>query len=899
MKKPHRHNVQPPISWPDQAERLNPRHYKIYRGNIIYNNVAELSRLESEKKEIFWRVVFRNGEERILHDKDIKVVQLYVNSQQAQDVLAYMREVADSNELGKKDSTNSPDGEDSPHKESQAGLLSKKYARLEAIDASTAAACYLSPESIKNKTLKRRQSAESIIFPFGTNASQKLAVQRAFERQISLVQGPPGTGKTQTILNLLANIIVRGQRALVVSCNNSAVENIYEKLEALGFHFFCANVGSEEKIKLFMQSQARPPQDLATWECSREKLSILPKELSSINSSLDRIYSLQSKQATLRQEARAISLEYEHFRRDVGDIPLSAIRIRPQAKRLMRLWLSYQMLVDKLGENASGPRLWTKLKLKYFTALCRIGLGIRSSEHQQIIRELKALYYELREAELKKELTQVELKLKKYDSQALSQKLKEHSLQIFKSALYERYKDLKWVNFEQGRSISYYAEAFVAQYPIVLSSAFSADKFLFDKKHYDYIIIDEASQLSSEVGVLACTCAKNAVIVGDKLQLEHVVTNQSRLVLEQIKAKYTIPDAYDCAKHSFLSSVSQVISDAPETLLREHYRCHPRIINYCNQKFYGGELIIMTEDKGELDVLRAIKTAPGNHATNKHYNQREIDVIREEALPFFNNEEDSIGIISPYRDQTLELSKQFADLDLEVNTIHKYQGREKDTIIMSAVDNQITDFGDKPNLLNVAVSRAKKKFCIVLSGNEQKRQGNITDLIDYILYNNGEVSQSKVASIFDYLYSQYTEQRVEFLKKHTRISNYASENLTYHLVQDLLQSDKRYASLRLLCHVPLSELINDTSLLSPQELRYLSQDATHVDFLVISQVTKKPILVIETDGYSFHQQGSKQHERDRLKDNILAVYDIPLLRLSTKGSGEREKILSYLDKATM
>lgn len=879
-----------------KVEQLNPEYYRVYRGNTLYNNVVELIRLENEKKEIYWHVVFRNGQKRILPDREVKVIQTHVNSEQAQDVLAYMREVAANHQIRKDDNTASQNGEDEFNKEEQESLLLKKYVRLGAIDTCTAAACYVSPETIKNKVLKNRQSAESIIFPFGTNASQKLAVYRAFERQISIVQGPPGTGKTQTILNLLANIIVRGQRALVVSSNNSAVENIYEKLEASGFHFFCANVGNVQKIQLFMQNQEGPPQDIATWQRSQKEKNTLVEELKNINVSLDKVYTLQSRQAELRQEANAIALEHEHFRRNVGDISIPALRVRPTAKRLMHLWLSYQMLVDKLGENTSSSRLWTKLKLKYYAALCRIRLGVRSSGHQQIIKELKALYYELREDELKKELAQVKLELKDYDSQTLSQKLKEHSLQIFRSALYERYKDLEWVTFEQGRNISYYADAFTSQYPIVLSSAFSADKFLFDQKYYDYIIIDEASQLSSEVGMLACTCAKNAVIVGDNLQLEHVVTNQSRIELEQIKAKYTIADAYDCVKYSFLSSVSQVITDAPQTLLREHYRCHPRIINYCNQKFYGGQLLIMTEDKGEPDVLRAIKTPPGNHATKNHYNQREIDVIREEALPLFDNDSDSVGVISPYRDQTLELSKQFADLDLEVNTIHKYQGREKDAIIMSAVDNQITDFLDKPSLLNVAVSRAKNKFCIVLSGNEQERQGNITDLIDYIIYNNGQVSQSKVASIFDYLYTQYTEQRIEFLQKNDRISHYASENLTYQLIQEVLQSDSRYASLHLVCHVPLSELINDPSLLSPQELRYLSQEATHVDFLIISQVSKKPMLVVETDGYSYHKQGSRQHERDKLKDNILAIYDIPLIRLSTKGSGEREKILSQLNK---
>lgn len=47
--------------------------------------------------------------------------------------------------------------------------------------------------------------------------------------------------------------------------------------------------------------------------------------------------------------------------------------------------------------------------------------------------------------------------------------------------------------------------------------------------------------------------------------------------------------------------------------------------------------------------------------------------------------------------------------DIEVGTVHKFQGREKEVIIMSVVSNQINDFIDDPHLINVAVSKAKKK----------------------------------------------------------------------------------------------------------------------------------------------------------------------------------------------
>lgn len=151
----------------------------------------------------------------------------------------------------------------------------------------------------------------------------------------------------------------------------------------------------------------------------------------------------------------------------------------------------------------------------------------------------------------------------------------------------------------------------------------------------------------------------------------------------------------------------------------------------------------MTEDDGKPDTLCAIKTVPGHHA-RKHYNQREIDVIRDEVIAHLPEQTD-IGIITPYNVQVDELSRQLPAI--ESATVHKFQGREKDTIIMSVVDDQITEFSDDPNLLNVAISRAKKRFCLVVSGNEQLLKGNISELLSYIEYNNFTVSESRIHSI--------------------------------------------------------------------------------------------------------------------------------------------------------
>ena len=148
----------------------------------------------------------------------------------------------------------------------------------------------------------------------------------------------------------------------------------------------------------------------------------------------------------------------------------------------------------------------------------------------------------------------------------------------------------------------------------------------------------------------------------------------------------------------------------------------------------------MTTDEGEKDVLQVIRTVPGNHARG-HFNQREIDVITQEVLPECAKSE-SIGIITPYRAQAEAINKTVG-----ASTVHKYQGRECDTIIMSMVDNYPTEFSDDANLLNVAISRAKTKLCLVTNGNEMPEDSNLSLLISYIQYNNFEVKSSKLHSV--------------------------------------------------------------------------------------------------------------------------------------------------------
>ena len=407
------------------------------------------------------------------------------------------------------------------------------------------------------------------------------------------------------------------------------------------------------------------------------------------------------------------------------------------------------------------------------------------------------------------------------------------------------------------------------------------------------MIVDEASQVDLATGVLALSCARNIVIVGDLKQLPNVLTEDDIRTSDAIWQKYSLDERYRFSTHSLLSSALKIWQDAPATLLREHYRCHPKIINFCNQKFYHGQLIVMTKDHDEPDVLTMYRTTAGNHARG-HLNQRQIDVIQREVLPRLHQQNfQSIGIITPYRDQVTAIRKQLGDT-YEVDTVHKFQGREQDAIILTSVDNVITDFVDDPHMLNVAVSRAVHSLAVITSQDPRNDQTNYGDLARYIEYNNFEIIQSQIYSVFDMLYQGYAEQRRAYLQKHKRVSEYDSENLMYSVIQEVL-SDEEFSSIGCAVHFSLATLVKDYEPLTEEERKYARNPLTHVDFLLFNQMDKQPVLAIEVDGGS-HKSGSKQAARDAKKNSILDKCAIPLLRLRTDGSGEKEKIKNALKK---
>lgn len=859
------------VQWRKDPEVLNPELYQIASTGAPFGKVQAIYVFRGYEE--WWHIVFENGTSRSYPRSDLTVEKSCLDNERAQSKIHYLRDIAGINEL-KND-----DGE---------VLLKKQYERLTFIGTDSVLANYLHPDFYPIKTFPYG----TLIFPFGGNASQFKAVENALSKQMSVIQGPPGTGKTQTILNIIANLLIREKTVQVVSNNNSATQNVLEKLSSPKYQldFLVATLGKRENKQMFIDGQTGRYPDISSWYKSPQDLATLKDQVEKLSREVSDCFTKQERLAVAKQELNALETETLYFEQYCNENRMATPKKKPRAGLKSRTILRILQECETSSEHEMPISFWHKFKSVLFYGICE--WKFYKNDISGIITYLQSLFYKTKHAELMTEIHEIQDALAYVDAKTKMDHLTKWSMDYLKAVLYNRYDGKVYRPRFDMDAIWKKPMHILKEYPIILSTTFSSRSCLKNAT-YDYLIMDEASQVDLATGALALASARNAVIVGDLKQLPNVIPEDHRKKSEALFQSYRLPEGYNYAGNSFLKSICTVIPDVPQTLLREHYRCHPKIIGFCNQKFYQNQLVIMTEDNDERDTLCVFRTAEGYHHRG-HINQRQIDVTTNEVLPrLYDTAPTDIGIIAPYRDQVRAFSNAVRGSGIEVDTVHKFQGREKDAIIITTVDDEVTDFSDDPYLLNVAISRAKKKLCLVVSGNEQPTDSNIKDLIAYIEYHNFQVVNSELYSVFDLLYQQYTQQRLAYLAKHKRVSEYDSENLMYAAISDMLQ-DMPELPLNVICHQKVRLLIREFSHLTEEEFRYATHPNTHVDFLIYNRITKAPVLAIEVDGFHYHKEGTQQARRDGLKDRIFSKYGIPLLRLPTNGSGEIARIKNYL-----
>ncbi|WP_405123823.1 AAA domain-containing protein [Pseudomonas sp. M20] len=723
---------------------------------------------------------------------------------------------------------------------------------------------------------------QGLIYPFGLNESQLQAVERAFSAQVSVIEGPPGTGKTQTILNILANILLRGQTVAVLSNNNAAVENVYEKLEKYGLGHLVAKLGNQDKRQAFFA-------DLPAWPSSLPEPALSLDEIQALLARLKQHLQDHNRAAQLQIELDELVIERRYLQQWQAESEVQAngsldkYGLTPRKTADLMAYLAY------LGEQRI--HLKDRIELLFKFRIFRTRPFADAEARMAVFHALQMHYYDKSLRDKEAQLRACRETLARANFTALLKELTTASMQHLKHHLQLQVPPSDSFDVKTYRR---HFDAFLQRFPILGSGTHSIVNSIAPGAVLDYVIIDEASLQDIVPGILPLGCAKNLIVVGDNRQLPHIP------VALGLQAR---AEAYDCERYSLLDSCIAVFQDAlPRTLLKEHYRCHPRIIQFCNQQFYDNALVPMTEDNGE-EPLRLVVTAKGNHA-RQNTNLRELDsllkVLEEEGQPIGIDGEGR-GYIAPFRAQ-VNLSGTHLPTDFVKDTVHKFQGRECDEIVFSSVldkkrYNQARtrlDFVDDPCMINVAVSRAKHRFTLV-TGDEvfTDNNGHIAALIRYISYyaQDEQIVRAPVVSAFDLLYREYDQSLARLdARLRPEDSRYKSEQIVAQLLREALSAPACQA-LKFHTQIQLDKLASPAGLDWTEPQRAFMRRAS-CDFVIYFKVGKQPIGVIEVDG-GYHDQ-PVQAARDAMKNEILARSGIPILRLRTVESDIERKVGDFI-----
>lgn len=835
-----------------------------FKNAIVFHNNNSLNNISLILKFYEWyKIFYNNGQTSCYPAHEIRIESDRRNDPGIKELLSYLSEVAKVISTG----------------EEQDFL----YKQLQSISVQN--------NSVLAKAMEHRLGHQDfndlLIFPFSTNLSQQSAVKIAMEEDLSLIQGPPGTGKTQTILNIVANMIFRGKTVAVVSGNNEATRNVYDKFVKEGYAFLNAFLGRKDNINDFFEV-SDDNISIRTYGDTNNVRQDLYQQRSDVQEALHkklRISEIIQMIGDLEVEKAINDAEYEVKEHR---IPKEIEKKHYTSKRLLELSALLECLPEeKIIHFFNRARLLFRFGIIKFK-------GIKE-DRNDIIEYLQNQYYNVKISELEKEKSGCLAFLQDKHMDDVLDKYAEYSKIIFDSVLAERYKK-KYRSFTKSNYRRYFNE-FVQRYPIVYSTTHSIRSCSGTNYLYDCIIIDESSQVDLITATIAFSCAKKVVLVGDEKQLPHVVKSKLKPYLDAIFSKTSFPEYFDYTKNNILHWIKMQYPDVKTTLLREHYRCDPEIIGFCNKRFYHGELVVVKEHESSCGVTII---SHGSHLARERTNTREIEIIDREILPVLNDS--SVGIIAPFRNQVTLLQERFKEKGFEIDTIHKFQGKERDCMIMSSVANRIKlsddeeyiDFVNDPHLINVAISRAVKKLYILASEELLSQEGSLMrDLSKYYEYYCSEtkILKSNVYSVFDLMYNDYAPILEDLKKRLLHVSDFMSENIIATVIQDICNSGI-YGGLDFYFNYPLKNVIKTTSLTDPNDLKFVRNIHTHCDFVIFSTLDKSIELIVEVDGAQHNDD--VQANRDRRKDRLIKEAGLKMLRLPTTSMDCKEKIIEML-----
>ncbi|MGA5818817.1 AAA domain-containing protein [Kitasatospora sp. NPDC094028] len=581
-----------------------------------------------------------------------------------------------------------------------------------------------------------------LVTPLPSNEAQSAVLRSAMTRRLTVATGPPGTGKSQLVANLVATALAAGERVLIASTNNQAVDEVWQRCEQLspGSVVRTGSTGREVDYREIEAATLRgllevstPDRNLTTAglevDVAADQLSRVRKEFAQV----------ASTERALRQAGEAREQHADRIGTPVGDL----------------IDLLAGSDLDKLARKAAGLS-----RARFFGERRRKGLlrrvGIESDERPTT--ELCSVLSDFAAAEQGWRSGR-ERALALPDDTVLTEKLDgvEFGVRSTSGVLLDSaVKTAARAGRQAIIGLLTARDANGSDWPAVKSvlssvrgwavTSLSARRFPPDAALFDLVIVDEASQCAIPHVLPLLFRARRALIIGDAMQLPHIakigperesaIRRASGLRsdwLERHQLAYRRHSAFHAAERAAGTSL----------LLDEHFRCHPEIAAVSNRLFYDGRLTVLTDVRSRPSLEKPAifwsdvrATAARPRSGNSWVNDGEITMVDSFVQSLLRDlpAEASIGVVTPFKAHEEALRNRLRDHDparVRVGTVHTFQGGERDVVIFSLVASDGMHPGaigwvDRQlNLWNVAITRARSHLIVVGNAELWQQRGGV------------------------------------------------------------------------------------------------------------------------------------------------------------------------------
>jgi superfamily I DNA and/or RNA helicase len=593
-------------------------------------------------------------------------------------------------------------------------------------------------------------------FMDGLNQLQSDALQVVANNSVTYIWGPPGTGKTTTMGSIVAALASLGQKVLLVSNTNLAIDTALER--CLDRSNDVKELGGGEMLRLGTMVK---PELVKKYSSKIDLDTLFEIEVVPLRKKIDITSSALNKKKNKISDLMEAQREYDrHLEKSLGSVKAEekarGIRadLEKAKKEIPALKIRISELETEFDQSNSKSGIGRMFSKSRNPGVIRLEINSSQSKKDQADKSVLRLSAEISLVE--KEINEIEKHVASSKAWLAKHPEGQKNNAEIESLKGETLVDEKAIETLQ-EEISQKRTAIMQRAQVIACTAYRPllDKEIIAMK-FDCVVVDEASMLQLPLYYCAAALAqKRIVIAGDFRQLPPIVrvgSNSSRgdspaATLEANMKELMTENAF--TKSGVIAKSKLGEKSTELVALRDQYRMREAISNLISETFYPEHTLRTVAEKTDkptpwgneaflffdtTSLEPESSTVNGKSRRNLMHAltiQAIAEQLFEEGWELKSIAKKSFGIITPYAKQS-SFIESLLTTDPEkhvkggISTVHRFQGNERDLMIIdltkvaSESEPNLGNFIGHPDPLapenamwNVAISRARQHVIIV------------------------------------------------------------------------------------------------------------------------------------------------------------------------------------------